>query len=79
MKKETFGKLLVGAALLSIAACSGGGDGGGGNGNQGSNTIQDKFGSTFANAFNANANAEPIDPKPGDLPAVSLTTDPIDF
>ena len=77
MKKDIFGKLLVGAALLTIAACSGGGGDGGGDNVPG--TIQEKFGSTFAKAFNANANAEPIDPKPGDLPAVSLTTDPIAF
>lgn len=69
-------KLAAGAALLALAAC-GNGDGGGGD--DGSDAIQDQFGPTFSAAFNANANAEPIDPQPGDLPPVSLTTDPIDF
>ncbi|MBC8130574.1 MAG: hypothetical protein H7Y08_09675 [Rhizobiaceae bacterium] len=75
-------KLATGAALMGLAACSGS-DGGGGGSNPPPSpvAVQDQFGGTFSSAFAANANAAapPIDPQPGDLPAVSLTADPIDF
>lgn len=54
------------------------GDGDGDDGG-GVTTPQSQFGSTFETAFNADLNAEPIDPQPGDLPPVDLTADPIDF
>lgn len=75
-------KLIAGAALLSLAACGDGGGGGGGDDDDdggGPGSIQSQFGGTFEGAFNANVNSDPIDPQPGDLPAVSLTADPIDF
>ena len=70
--------------LFALAACDdsggGGGDGGGdGGGGGGGGTPQSQFGSSFQTAFNADMNAEPIDPQPGDLPPVDLTADPIDF
>lgn len=40
---------------------------------------QDQFGTTFSRAFAADRNAEPIDPKPGDAGALTLTGEPINF
>lgn len=69
---------LIALPLLAVAACddndNGVGDGGGG-----TPTPQSQFGATFETAFNADMNAEPIDPQPGDLPPVDVTADPIDF
>ena len=49
--------LLAGIALLALGACnSGGGD-----------DAADELGSTFERAFNAEMNAEPLNPQPGDL------------
>lgn len=39
----------------------------------------DRFGSTFVQAFNADANDTPINPEPGDAGRLSLTDEPIDF
>ncbi len=68
-------------AAFALAACdddddndtAGGGGGGGGGG------PQDQFGATFAQAFNADPNSEPIDPQPGDAGPLSLTDEPVDF
>jgi hypothetical protein len=40
--------------------------------------FQSKFGASFATAFNANSTAAPVDPTPGDVPALNLTTQPED-
>lgn len=39
--------------------------------------LEDMFGANFGTAFRAIANSDPRDPLPGDLNAVSFTTDPI--
>ncbi len=78
MQKHLLIKLAIGAALLGVAGCGGDDDNNNGGGG-GPVAIQQQFGQTFAMAFNASGNADPIDPQPGDLPAVSFTTDPIDF
>ncbi len=66
--------------LFALSACDDNDNGGGGDdGGGGSGTPQSQFGSTFETAFNADMNAEPIDPQPGDLPPIDLTADPIDF
>lgn len=72
---------LAGAALFALAGCSSGGGGGDDDGPVTPVAAQDQFGQTFASAFktDANAAAGPIDPQPGDLPPVSLTTDPVNF
>lgn len=84
MSKTLWMKLVLGASLLGLAACSGGGgDGGGGTPPPPPVPVpvQNQFGGVFSAAFatDANAPAGPVDPQPGDLPALSLTTDPIDF
>ena len=83
MSKSLLIKCLVGGALLGLAACSGSDGGGNANngGGGGGNTPQSQFGATFAAVFATDPNdpAGPIDPQPGDLPPLSLTTDPIDF
>lgn len=72
-------------AALTLAACNdddgdddNGNGNGGGNGGEVSGDPQDQFGSTFADAFNADANDEPIDPVAGDAGGPSLTDDPED-
>lgn len=69
--------LILGLAAGVLAACDDD-DNGNGNGN-GQRDPQDRFGQVFASAFDADANDDPVDPMPGDLPAVSFTDDPIDF
>lgn len=49
------------------------------NDNAGGGAPQDQFGSAFAQAFEADANADPIDPEPGDAGELSLTADPVNF
>ena len=63
-------------AAFALAACNDDEDsaGGGGGGDP-----QDQFGSAFAQAFDADANDEPVDPEPGDAGELSLTADPVDF
>ena len=84
MSNSLWIKLAAGASLLGLAACSGsdGGDGDNVVPNPPSPVaVQDQFGGVFSTAFAADANvaAGPIDPQTGDLPAISLTTDPINF
>lgn len=74
MKRALRSSVLVALPALALAACGGGGDGDGSNAG-----AEQNFGSTFASAFRADSEADPIDPQQGDLPDVSFTTDPVDF
>ena len=92
MKTIMHGAMAFGLAL-TLAAC-GGGDGDDGDDQVGATPLQNGFGPGFQAAFNSGAGAddglaggsagavdatvEPIDPGPGDLIALSLTTDPVD-
>lgn len=77
--------LLAGGMFTALAAggCDGGGNlAGNGDGNgagAGDGTVQDNFGAPFAAFFNAEANSDPGNPVAGDVPALSLTTDPLNF
>jgi hypothetical protein len=79
---------LVGLLAMGVIACDGDGD----DGNDvvvtpispapppppsGGVRLEDQFGANFGAAFRAAANSDPRDPQPGDLIAVSFTTDPI--
>ena len=66
-------------ALLAggLAACGGGGGGGGGHVvTPPPPSLAAFFGASFEKAFNASAMSEPFDPAPGDIIALSLTTEP---
>ncbi len=41
-------------------------------------SFQSKFGTSFVGYFEAGNTTEPRDPQPGDVPALSLTTEPLD-
>lgn len=62
-------------AALALAAC----DDAGADDGEAELQIQERFGGAFAAAFNADENAEPINPTSDTLPPVSFTTDPVDF
>ena len=82
MSNHLWLKLVFGVALMTMAACSGGGSGGDDDDDDDDDddrNIQEMIGGNFAAIFNRDSNSEPVDPKPGDLPPVSLTDDPIDF
>lgn len=68
--------VIAAGALMGLAACDNDDDVAGGGGGT---APQDQFGAPFATAFNAGPSDEPVDPAPGDLPPLSLTTDPVDF
>ena len=87
-------KLVLAAALVAgLSACGGSGNNGGGSPQPppgsvtpppvsnppATPTLAERFGAGFAAIFNADANAEPRDPKPEDIIAVNLTAEPIDF
>lgn len=74
MARKTWVLAMLGAAAAVLAACDSGGGGGGGGG-----AAQDNFGAAFAAVFNAAATADPGNPAAGDVPAISLTADPIDI
>lgn len=76
MSNHLWLKLGFGMLLMTMAACSSGGDD---DDDEDDRTIQEKIGGNFAAIFNRDSNSEPVDPKPEDLPPVSLTADPIDF
>lgn len=71
--------LLVVTAAFVLTACDSSGGGGGKDDGDSAKNLEDNFGAGFATAFNADANAEPIDPSRDDLIAVDPTADPIDF
>jgi len=76
-----FGLLTV-AGAASLAACGGGGGNGGGIWQPPVvvTTTQEKFGTSFAQVFNKDANSDPTDPVPDSaVPALTLTSDPIDI
>lgn len=72
--------------LLALAACDGGNNGGvyGGTTTPPTTTspsptpLEAAFGTKFATAFKASVTTDPVDVAPGDITAVSLTTDPIE-
>ena len=43
----------------------------------GEQTFQEMFGAKFAQIFNADETAEPVDPSPGDVPDLAPASDPI--
>ncbi len=77
MGKMTRLAAVLAVAAFALAACNDDDDGGGG-GNSGGDP-QDEIGATFADAFDAAAADDPIDPEPGDAGEDTLTDDPIDF
>ena len=86
-------KLVLAAVLVAgLSACGSGGNGGGTNPSPpvggtpppvttppAPPTLAEQFGSVFATIFNADPNSEPRDPADGDIVAVNLTAEPIDF
>ena len=78
MGKMTRLAAVLAVAAFALAACNDDDDGGGGGGNAGGDP-QDEIGATFADAFDAAAADDPIDPEPGDAGEDTLTDDPIDF
>ncbi len=76
----------VAAALAAgLSACGGGSDGGGNVVNPPNPPappaakFEDQFGAGFGAAYRVASNADPVEPSPGDLIPLSLTTDPVNF
>jgi ABC-type glycerol-3-phosphate transport system substrate-binding protein len=79
--------LIKAAALVALAgglAACGGGGGGGGDAvvvtpppPPAATAFEDQFGLGFGATYRLAANTDPRDPSPGDLIAVSFTTDPV--
>ena len=75
MKRLIKAPLVLILLALPLAGCGDDGDDEGADGRD----PQERFGGTFASAFNADEGADPIDPEPGDAGTLSLVDDPVDF
>ena len=76
--------LAVALVPLALAACGGGGGSGGAPVATPPPTpptttaFSDKFGTAVSASFNAAPTTDPKDPLPSDVPALSVTADPLD-
>lgn len=72
--------ILVAATGASLAACGGPSEDGAGEADVFAMTggkVEDKFGKDFGNAYRADPNSEPAQVTEGDVPPVSLTSEPV--
>jgi hypothetical protein len=79
MKNSTLLKAaLLGGTAVTLAAC--GGSGGGGSASTTPVTVpslESQFGAAFNTDYFAAANSEPVVPQPGDIIALTLTSEPV--